>query len=451
MNSSRRNLSRLLAMPRPRRFVPELILRCSAMIVLFCVLLTSAVLLALAQDRVYPEKKPQPTQVFPDLYVLPDQVVTEQWKASLALVNAPSDLKQVEPGQCVRFGVMATGDDRDRLLSSAKLSFEFSFAGSTQSFAIEVPDAVKQVKPEGGDFVTEALAAGGVKNPMLSTATIAASRAKWCVPLDAADGTATIRTTVVASDGKSFAVNPRKIDVRTFDTARKNVLFKDMSTFGPWLQHYHAAPDPAQLLPGLRIIASDEKARFMPNIMVFFEEALKASPVAANDLVRTLPNEDRPVQTYSIPLLSAAGYATGPLLSGFKEDERTVISSVHLPDPFDLKPDRTLPNRMDVLWASFFATGRIEPVRAVASMLAWRADYEKFVEIQKSGQKPGEVTESIIRGVVYTAAGWSLNALSRNDGVVADYIDALRSSPDTPENVKEELAHVHTNPAFTRK
>ena len=51
-------------------------------------------------------------------------------------------------------------------------------------------------------------------------------------------------------------------------------------------------------------------------------------------------------------------------------------------------------------------------MKAVASMLAWRADYEKFVEIQKSGQKPTEATESIIRGVVYTAAGWSLNALS---------------------------------------
>jgi hypothetical protein len=189
----------------------------------------------------------------------------------------------------------------------------------------------------------------------------------------------------------------------------------------------------------------------MPNIMVFFVQALKISPAAANDLLRALPNEDRPVRIYSIPLLSEAGYATDPLLTGFKEDEKTVINSAHLPDPFDLKPDRTLPSRMDMLWAYFFATGRIEPVKAVASMLAWRGDYEKLVEIQKSGQKPTEATESIIRGVVYTAAGWSLNALSRNDGVVADYIDALRSSPDTAADVKEELAHVHTNPAFTKK
>jgi hypothetical protein len=437
-------------MARNGMVMPRSVRRGTHIVILSGILLGIAVVSS-AQDQVYPEKKPVATKIFPDLFVLDNRVVEEQWKVSLSLINAPSDLKQVEPGQCVRFGVIASGDDKDRLLHSAKLRFAFSPADAPQTFAAAPPEAVKQVKPEGGDFVTEALAAGGVKNPMVSTASIAASRAKWCMPVATEDGTATIRATVETSDGKTFSLNPRKIDLKTFDSSRKNVPFKDISTFGPWLQHYHAAPDPAELLPGVRVVASDDKARFMPNIMVFFVKALMASPAAANDLLRALPNEDRPVQIYSIPLLSEAGYATAPLLIGFKEDERTVINSVHLPDPFDLKPDRTLPSRMDMLWAYFFATGRIEPVKAIASMLAWRGDYEKFVEIQKSGQKPTEATDSIIRGVVYTAAGWSLNALSRNDGVVADYMDALRSSPDTAADVKEELAHIHTNPAFTKK
>lgn len=419
-------------------------------ITLFCIV-SAAPVLPQAQDQAYPPKKPVPTQTYPELFVLADEVVEEQWKATLSLVNGPSDLKQVEPGQCIRFGVLASGEERDRLLTSAKLGFEFSFAGRAQTFTAELPEAVKQVKPEGGDFVTHVLSVAGIKNPLSSMVSIAASRARWCVPLDAPDGTATIRAAVITSDGKSFAVNPRSVDVKSFQTSRKNPPFKDMATFAPWLQRYHSSPDPSELLPGLRITASDEKARFMPNIMLFFVEALKASPTAANDLLQALPAEDRSVRIYSIPLLSEAGYATGPLLSSIKEDERTVIDSVHLPDPFDIKPDRTLPSRMDMLWAVFFATGRIEPVRAVASMLAWRADYDKFVEMQKSGQRPTEITDSIMRGVVYSTAGWSLNALSRNDGLVADYVDALKSSPNTPANVKDELANLFTNPAFTKK
>jgi hypothetical protein len=189
----------------------------------------------------------------------------------------------------------------------------------------------------------------------------------------------------------------------------------------------------------------------MPNIMVFFVEALKANPVAADDLLRMLPTEGRSVRVYGIPLLSEAGYATSALLDALKEDEKTAVTSVHLPDPFDLKPDRTLPNRMDMLWAVFSATGRYKPVGTIASMLAWRPDYDKFVQMQKSGQDPTELTDSIMRAVVYTAAGWSLNALSRNDGLVADYVDALKASSDTPLAVKAELANLSTNPAFAQK
>jgi hypothetical protein len=410
----------------------------------------ASAIVTLAQDQVYPAKKPIPTKIHPELFVLAEPVVGEQWKATLGLVNAPSDLKQVEPGQCIRLGVVASGDDRDRLLASAKLGFEFSFAGHAQSFMAELPEAVKQIKPEGGDYVTQALAAGGINNPLLSMASIAASRARWCVPLDTQDGTATIRATVVTSDNKSLALNARSLGVITFATARRKTPFKDMNTLGPWLQHYHAAPDPAGLLPGLRIVASDENARVMSNVMMFFVGALKESPAAGNDLLRALPAENRSVRIYSIPLLSAAGYTTGPLLIPLPEEERTVITSVHLPDPYDMKPDRTLPDRMDMLWAIFFATGRVEPVRAVASILAWRADYDQFVAMQKSGQKPTARTEGVMRAVSYGAAGWSLSALSRSDDLLADYIEALKASPNTPANVKKELVNLYTNPAFTK-
>jgi hypothetical protein len=394
-------------------------------------------------------KKTEPTELYPELFILSDQVVDQQWKSSLALVNAPADLTQAEPTQCVRFGVIASGDERDRMLSSARLGFELTFANRKEIFAHEPAESVKQVKPEGGDFVSEALEAGGVQNFSLSTASMAASRARWCVPANAETGPVVIRATVERPNAKPLALKPRTLKVRNFEAALKDVPFKDMATFGPWLQHYHSAPAPAELLPGLRIVALDDQARQMSNIMVFFVEALKGSPAAANEIIRVLPNEDRHVRVYSLPLLRAAGYDTASSLSGFSEDEKSLMASFHFPDPFDLKPDRTLPSRMDMLWASFFASGRIEPVRTVASMLGWRSDYDKLMAIQKSGQKPTEVTESTMRGLVYSAAGWSLNALSRSDGAVADYIDALKSSPDTSAEVKEELAHLHTNPAFT--
>ena len=57
-------------------------------------------------------------------------------------------------------------------------------------------------------------------------------------------------------------------------------------------------------------------------------------------------------------------------------------------------------------------------------------------------------TPSIVRGVVYTAAGWSLRSFQMNDGLVADYIEYMLASEETRPTVKSELRSLSTNPAF---
>jgi hypothetical protein len=103
-----------------------------------------------------------------------------------------------------------------------------------------------------------------------------------------------------------------------------------------------------------------------------------------------------------------------------------------------------------MLWAVFGATGQFKPVSTVASALAWKADYEDFDKLRKAPNHPSTLTPSIARGVTYTAAGWSLWSFQRNDPLVADYIDYMLASPDTPDAVKSELTGLSSNPAFKR-
>jgi len=425
-------------------------------IVLCTVVLLTAVLTGVAvcqkPDDVYPKnQKTEPAKISTDIYAIPEQVVQYQWPTTLDLVNAPVDLKQLEPGQCVRFGVIATGDRRDELLRGSKFSFDIRVADKTQKFPPEPLLAMKRIKPEGGDFVTEALSAAGIQNPMSSLASLAASQAHWCAPFDVRDGTLTVEGMVTSANGKHVRFTTKTIEVKTLETARSKPPFKDINELGSWIQSYYRAPDPAQLLPALRIAAADEKLRTMQNFAAFLVAALKGSPAAAEDLSRHLASENRTVQAYAIPLLAQAGYPVESLLTSFSDAEKAQILSNRLPDPYDMTPNRSLPNRMDMIWSTFFATGRIEPVRAISSMLAWRDDYDSFMKLRASGQRPTALTDSIMRGVVYTAAGWSLNAISRNNGLVNDYIEFLEASPVTLPTVKKELASIHTNPAFTRK
>lgn len=395
------------------------------------------------------QEEPKQARIESDIWILPEQVVQEQWPATLDLVNAPTDMEHVEPGQCVRFGVAATGDGRDVLLKQTKFAFEFSFSGTTQTFVAEPAQAVKQIKPHGGDIVTQALASAKIENPVLTLGSMAASRAGWCVPLDAHDGMATLRGTGQTPDGKTVSLKQRRIEVRTYETARKKPPFKDISEVGGWVVHYYQAPDPAQLLPALRMVTAFEEGRKSSDTMAFFIAALKAHKPAAEDLMRKLPGEDRQVRLYSAAVLKWAGYSTDALMSGLTEEDKSFLSSLQLKDAFDMTPAVDIGERQDMLWSIFFATGDIEPVRAIASELAWADDYRQFKKIFDAGTKP-EWNASTFRAAAYSAAGWSLGRLSFQDPLVADYVDAIRSSPNTLLIVKNELAHLIDNPAFRR-
>jgi hypothetical protein len=71
----------------------------------------------------------------------------------------------------------------------------------------------------------------------------------------------------------------------------------------------------------------------------------------------------------------------------------------------------------------FFATGRVQPVQTVASMLAWRSDYDKFVEIRAQGAgtqlfRSCLLSENICGAVGLIAFHGAVG--SRGDGVAAD-------------------------------
>lgn len=55
-----------------------------------------------------------------------------------------------------------------------------------------------------------------------------------------------------------------------------------------------------------------------------------------------------------------------------------------------------------------------------------------------------------MRGLSYSAAGWSLSSFQRSDPLVADYIEFMRASPDVPQGIKSELTGLPANPAFRR-
>ena len=397
------------------------------------------------------ELKPLPHKNETFLYLVNEAVVQVQWPHTLNLVNAPQNITLLNPGQCIRVGVVATGDNRDSYLEKTKLSFRVKNSGQTQNHPLASLAQFKQMKPEGGDFVTAALAAGGIKNPLLTTATMGVSADNWCAPADASDGTATVEAEVETPSGHQ-KLNPSTIQIESFQTGSKK-LFKDADELGNFLQVYYRQPNPARLLPALQSVIAEMTAHprsgFIENVAAFLTAALKTDPVAAKDFLARIATEPPMTRSLGLLVMRSAGYDISSVLNILSAEAQQKFQTIHpLADPYDLTPTQALFGHLDLMWSTFGATGQFKPIQTIASTLSWRADYDEFDKLRKTPNHPSTLTPSIARGAAYMAAGWSLGSFQRNDPLVADYIEFMRASPDTPEAIKSELTELSTNPAF---
>jgi hypothetical protein len=407
----------------------------------------------LAQDTVTAPGKSSPAKIEKQIMLIGEPVVQIQWPHTLKLVNAPQNVELLNPGQCIRVGIIATGDNRDPYLEQTKLSFRVRFNGRTEDRALASLAQTKQIKPEGGDFVTAALASASIKNPLLTVASMGASAAGWCVPADAADGSATVEAEVETPSGPE-TLTPAAVQIESFATGSKK-KFKSVEDFGNFIESYYRQPNPASLVPALQFVVEAQTANpnsdLIGNASAFLSAALKADPFAAKDFLARMASQAPLTRGLGLIVLRAAGYDISSVVKTLDAEEQKKFESIPaLPDPYDLAPTRELFGHLDLMWSTFGATGQLEPVKTIASTLAWGADYDDFDKMRKSGTHPSEITPSLARGLAYMAAGWSMGSFQKNDPLVADYIEYILASADTPAAVKTELKGLSTNPAFKR-
>jgi hypothetical protein len=424
-------------------------------VTLVAVLTLFACVVSPLEGHDYPPQKPAPPRIEAQIVLLSESVVQTQWTHTLDLVNAPQNISLLNPGQCIRVGIYSTGDNPDGYLKNSKFGFHVQIGSHIDARPSASLAELKQIKPEGGDFVTNALRAAGVELPakIRTMASLGVSVDHWCVPIDATDGTATIEAEVESPSGHQ-QMKSSKVQIESFKTGSQK-SFKDAEEFGTFLQTYYRQPNPARLIPALRFMIGDQTQHPRQGqaeiVAAFLSAAVNSDPIAAQEFRTRIAAEPPATRALGLLILRSAGYDIGSVLNTLSAEERGKFFSLSpLQAPYDLTPTRQLFNHLDMLWATFGAVGQLKPVQTVASALSWRADYEDFDRLRKTPDHPSILTPSIVRGVVYTAAGWSLSSFQRNDPLVADYIEYMRASPDTPQSVKSELAGLDSNPAFKR-
>jgi hypothetical protein len=405
-----------------------------------------------AQSTAALKTKPVPTELSKNIVVFADAYVSNYWTHTAALINAPEQLTVVNPGQCIHIGVYAVGDKREPLIAATEVAFHIRFAGRTDEIPMGVFGQTHPVKPEGGDFVTEVLSAANVENPMQSMALLGVSNKSWCVPADAGDGQVTIDGEAATPSG-AIKLATAQVKVESWATGSQTA-FKSLEEEGNWSAGYYRHPEPARLLPALRLLVADPKTLqsrgALANTIALFAAALKANPAASREFAARVNAEPNPLRTLAVAILQVSGADIQPVIEDWSAQDRARFEGKpQWLDAYAFNPnDGQDATRLDFCWAEFMATGRIEPVRQVVSALAWRPDYDAFDKARKADTLGHEWTPEIGHTVAYMAASWSLDSFNRNDPLAADYLLAIAADPATPTAIKAELKELSTNPAF---
>jgi hypothetical protein len=205
---------------------------------------------------------PGPAKLLSQPFILLDNVVTEQWPATPPQVNPPTNVQYLSPGQCVRAVVVVTGDGHKKLISGVAIGFTTHVGKTRQDSPWAPPQATKQIKPEGTDFVNGALHAAGIEPLDLSMASVAASSARWCVPDDAPAGPVGFDVTA------TFQSKTRHLKSATLtidSMTSPQVPFSSADSASHWIMTYYKDPRPALLVPAVSILPTGKSARTCRN------------------------------------------------------------------------------------------------------------------------------------------------------------------------------------------
>ena len=110
-------------------------------------------------------------------------------------------------------------------------------------------------------------------------------------------------------------------------------------------------------------------------------------------------------------------------------------SQVVLPDPYG---ETLSGGQQDMLWAEFFATGRIRPIRKLISNLEY-SKYKGSIEAYKESKKTEEDKLNAYKDAVFQSAVWSLASNCKQHALVAKYCIYLHDNGKLSANEKSLL------------
>lgn len=218
--------------------------------------------------------------------------------------------------------------------------------------------------------------------------------------------------------------------------------------FRQWLPTYYLQPDPARaLLACLRYGEFENPVTGQLDFsqIAFFQTIFSRHPFLIDALVASYDSAPDNIRFRVLFMLAYLNYRERTFLQNLPEPEFAFFESVRL--FFPPCPYATIisPQQLDMLWAEFYATGRLAPIRHIISAL----DLASFEgALHELGESPSDETHDeesrrrAMREMVFPSAQWSLVNNCRQHSLVRAYCLQLLQQGDLSPSEREQLTAV---------
>ncbi len=208
---------------------------------------------------------------------------------------------------------------------------------------------------------------------------------------------------------------------------------------------YPTAPDPSRALASFLHTEHsffNEETEPIWSAIWFFKTVFEENEFLLPHLLDAFPKGTPKQQRDTILLLALLGKADQlPRISGELNQFKRMVSSGRVPDPYD---EITTGKQLDMLWAEFFATGRVKPIRQLVSALNLIEHAGTLDKIKDETLDPKnlEVYREGQLEAVFQSALWSLKSNCSQTPLIFQYCVGLLESDSLEKPVQRVLGQL---------
>ncbi len=236
-----------------------------------------------------------------------------------------------------------------------------------------------------------------------------------------------------ATNRQTAVIEHRAFVVEEMTEADRDALFVS----------YASAPDPSRALAAFlqtkRSFFTEGNEPIWSAIW-FFKTIFENNDYLIPHLLNKFQNSSLKHQRDTILVLALMNKTDRlPRLSGELKTIQRVMESGRIPDPYD---EITTGKQLDMLWAEYFATGTIKPIRQLVTSLNLSEHVETLEKI-KSGEldtKELEVYRAGMLEATFQSALWSLRSNCKKSPLIFQYCVGILNSEELEKPAQSCLA-----------